>query len=120
MERLKRIWVGITTFLHNVFMSRPPASTFKEGQRALMVKLMSAAGMFCGILSIILVYIIWRGGWQEALQGQQLSILGWGLAGCIIGMLIVIIALTIGGPVGRTSLKVSKDGAEVTTEGDGD
>lgn len=39
------------------------------------------------------VWIVWRGGWEPALQGQQLAILGWALMGQGLLWGVVLVAL---------------------------
>jgi hypothetical protein len=101
--------------------TRPPPETFREGQRSLMVKLMSGAGIFCGGLAIWLVLVIKDQSWPETLRGQQLELIGWALIGAFVGMTLVILALMIGGPVGKGQAKVEGPGGtkmDLSLEGD--
>ena len=107
-------------WLHNIFNSRPPATNFREGQRALMVKLMSGAGIFCGLLAVWLVFEIKDRSWPGVLREQQLELLGWALIGAFCGMLLVIVALTIGGPIGKTQAKVDTKLGSIDLNAQGD
>lgn len=100
--------------------TRPPPTTFREGQRSLMVKLMSGAGIFCGGLAIWLVMIVKDVSWPEALREQQLSIIGWALIGAFVGMMLVIIALMIGGPVGKGQAKIETKAGSIDLNLEGD
>lgn len=117
---MKWFWNELKDWLHNIFNSRPPATTFREGQRALMVKLMSGAGIFCGLLAVWLVFEIKDVSWPEALRSQQLELLGWALIGAFCGMLMVIVALTIGGPIGKTQAKVDTELGSIDLNAQGD
>lgn len=119
MHWLKKFFGGIGGGIDKFFerlSSQPPASTFAEGQRALMVKLMAAAGMFFCLCAIGMVFIIWKGQWPVSLRGDQLNWLGIALVLFLTGSLGVIFALAIGGPVGKFSGKATKDGLEWTMD----
>jgi len=117
---MKWFFTELKSWIHGIFNSRPPATTFREGQRALMVKLMSGAGIFCGLLAVWLVFEIKDVSWPEALRSQQLELLGWALIGAFCGMLMVIVALTIGGPIGKTQAKVDTKLGSIDLNAQGD
>lgn len=117
---MKWFFTELKSWIHGIFNSRPPATTFREGQRALMVKLMSGAGIFCGLLAVWLVFEIKDVSWPEALRSQQLELLGWALIGAFCGMLMVIVALTIGGPIGKTQAKVDTELGSIDLNAQGD
>jgi predicted small integral membrane protein len=96
----------------------PPPTSFAEGQRALYGWLMSAAGVFCGIVAVVMVGLLMWGNWNPAHERLILIILGCSLGGFITLMGAVIIALAVGGPVGKFTVKAGKDGAELGAEGD--
>lgn len=96
----------------------PPPTTFAEGQRALFGWLIAAAGVFCGFISVAMVCLLVWGGWSAEHERLIIIIFGSSLGGFILLMGAVIIALAVGGPVGRFSVKASKDGAEISAEGD--
>lgn len=92
-------------------MILPPPGTFAEGQRALALWLMSAAGVFAGIMIVgILAVLIW-GGWPAHLYRLILYIIAGALAGFVVSMVAVILALAVGGPVGRFKVSAGKEGA---------
>lgn len=87
----------------------PPPANFAEGQRALYGWLMAAAGIFCGLAFVGLIILLWKGGWSNATEGQRIAAIALLGAGFPTGMLSVIVALAVGGPVGKFA--VSKDGS---------
>src|SRR3954454_8722433 len=94
----------------------PSPLTFAEGQRYIYGLLASAAGMFCGGAAILMVALLMWGGWSPAEQHSIVSIFGWCLGGVIVGMIVVIIGLLAGGPVGRLKVTASRDGASVEAD----
>lgn len=90
-----------------------PPPSFEQGQRALYGWLMAAAGIFCGLSFAGLIILLWRGGWTQASESQRLSSIALLGAGFPLGMLTVIIALAVGGPVGRLKVQANKDGADI-------
>lgn len=97
----------------------PPPTTFAEGQRALMVWLMAGAGVFAGIMVCAMIALFIWGGWAPANERLILFILAGALAGFVTSMIAVIIAMAVGGPVGRFKTSVTKDGVSLEAEGDG-
>ncbi len=116
LEKWKRRIKQVLEWVESKFISKPEADTFAEGQRSLMVKLLAGAGMFCGLFGIVLVLAVWLGNWDESQQQTQLYILGIALVLVMVGMLGVIRALAIGGPVGKQTMKLTKDGVEMSSE----
>lgn len=96
----------------------PGPKTFAEGQRALALWLMSAAGIFCGLGFAGVVLILWLGGWSAATEAQRIAAISLMAAGFPIGMIAVILALAVGGPVGRFKASAGRDGAVLDVEGD--
>jgi hypothetical protein len=96
--------------------SLPPPSTFAEGQRYIYGLLASAAGMFCGAASGLMVALLMWGGWSRSEEHTIVTIFGWSLAGFIAAMIVVIIGLLAGGPVGRVKLSASRDGATIEAD----
>ncbi|MEO8454604.1 MAG: hypothetical protein ABI454_05545 [Sphingomicrobium sp.] len=89
----------------------PPPATFAEGQRYIYGLLASAAGMFCGAASGLMVALLMWGGWSPAEEHSIVVIFGWSLGAFIAAMVAVIVGLLAGGPVGRFKMTASKDGA---------
>ena len=96
----------------------PPPLTFAEGQRYVFGILASAAGMFCGAASVLMVALLMWGGWSRPEEHTIVTIFGWSLGGFIAAMIVVIIGLLAGGPVGRVKLSASRDGATIEADGE--
>ena len=95
----------------------PPPGTFAEGQRYIYGLLASAAGMFCGAAAGFMVALLMWGGWSPGEEHTIVTIFGWSLGGFITAMIVVIVGLLAGGPVGRFKLTASRDGASVEADG---
>lgn len=98
--------------------SLPPPTTFAETQRAIALWLMSAAGMFAGVMIVGIIALLVWGGWAPANERLILYIIAGALAGFVVSMIAVILALAVGGPVGRFTVNASKSGASFDLEGD--
>ena len=96
----------------------PPPGTFAEGQRTIYGLLAAAAGMFCGLAAVAMVALLMWGGWSLAEEHSIVAIFGWSLGGFIGAMIIVIVGLLAGGPVGRFKVSASRDGACVEADRD--
>ena len=81
-------------------------------------RLMAASGVFCGAASIAMIVLLVWGGWSAANERLILVILGCSLGGFIALMGAVIIAMALGGPVGRFKGSATKDGFSVEADGD--
>ena len=95
----------------------PSPATFAEGQRYIYGLLASAGGMFCGAAAGFMVALLMWGGWSTAEEHSIVAIFGWSLGGFIVAMVVVIVGLLAGGPVGRFKLAATRDGATVESEG---
>lgn len=95
----------------------PPPGTFAEGQRYIYGLLASAAGMFCGAAAGFMVALLMWGGWSPSEGHTIVIIFGWSLGGFIAGMIVVIVGLLAGGPVGRVKFSASRDGAAFEADG---
>lgn len=89
----------------------PPPGTFAEGQRYIYGLLASAAGMFCGACAVGMIALLMWGGWSPAEEHSIVTIFGFSLGGFIAAMVVVIVGLLAGGPVGRFRLEATRDGA---------
>jgi Na+/proline symporter len=89
----------------------PPPGTFAEGQRYIYGLLASTAGMFCGAAAGFMVALLMWGGWSPAEEHTIVTIFGWALGGFIAAMIVVIVGLMAGGPVGRFKVTAGRDGA---------
>jgi hypothetical protein len=95
----------------------PPPATFAEGQRYIYGLLAACAGMFCGAASALMVALLMWGGWSRAEEHTIVTIFGWSLGAFIVAMIVVIVGLLAGGPVGRFKVAASKDGASIEADG---
>jgi hypothetical protein len=89
----------------------PPPTSFAEGQRMIFGCLVALSGMFCGACAVAMICLLMWGGFSAKEEHTIVVILGWSLGGFIASMAAVIMALAVGGPVGKFSGKVGKDGA---------
>jgi len=94
----------------------PPPQTFAEGQRYIYGLLAAAAGIFCGACAIGMIVLLMWGGWSRAEEHSIVAIFGGSLAGFIAAMVVVIVGLLAGGPVGRFKVAASRDGASFEAE----
>jgi hypothetical protein len=89
----------------------PLPGTFAEGQRYIYGLLASSAGMFCGGAAGFMVALLMWGGWSRSEEHTIVTIFGWALGGFIAAMVVVIIGLLAGGPVGRFKVEATREGA---------
>jgi hypothetical protein len=94
----------------------PQPQTFAEGQRYIYGLLASAAGMFCGVCSVGMVALLMWGRWSRAEEHTIVTIFGCSLGGFIVAMIVVIVGLLAGGPVGRFKVEASREGASFEAE----
>jgi hypothetical protein len=94
----------------------PPPRTFAEGQRLVYGLLASAGGMFCGAASGLMIALLMWGGWSPSEQHTIVTIFGWSLGGFIAAMIVVILGLLAGGPVGRLKMAAGRDGAIIEAD----
>lgn len=94
----------------------PPPGTFAEGQRYIYGLLAAAAGMFCGACAVAMIALLMWGGWSKTEEHSIVAIFGWSLGGFNVAMIVVIVGLLAGGPVGRFKVAATREGAIVETE----
>ena len=99
-------------------MKLPLPITFAEGQRYIYGLLASAAGIFCGAAAGCMVALLMWGGWSRAEEHTIVTIFGWSLGGFIAAMIVVIVGLLAGGPVGRFKVSATRDGASIEADGE--
>src|SRR4051794_11456139 len=97
-------------------MKPPQPTSFAEGQRYIYGILASAAGMFCGAASGFMVALLMWGGWSGSEEHTIVTIFGWALGGFIAAMIVVIVWLRAGGPVGRFRVSASRDGTTLEAD----
>ena len=96
--------------------SLPSPNTFAEGQRYIYGILASAAVMFCGAAAGFMVALLMWGVWSRAEEHTIVTIFGWSLGGFIAAMIVVIVGLLAGGPVGRFKVAATRDGASIEAD----
>ena len=99
-------------------ISLPPPASFPEGQRLIYGWLASAAGIFCGTCSVLMICLLMWGNWSRAEEHTIVLIFGGTLSGYIIGMMAVTFGLLVGGPVGRFKGSASREGVSLEADGD--
>jgi hypothetical protein len=97
-------------------LSLPPPRTFAEGQRYIYGLLAAAGGMFCGACAVAMIALLMWGGWSAAEEHGIVAIFGWSLGGFISAMVVVIVGLLAGGPVGRFKVAASREGASLEAD----
>ena len=97
-------------------LNLPPPTNFVEGQRKLYGILMSIAGVCFGLAAIAAACVVIWGDWPVYLAKLRLYIVGAALLMASAGSICVTIALAVGGPVGRLSSKITRQGVEVSAE----
>jgi len=97
----------------------PPPMTFAEGQRQIYGWLAAGAGMFCGLMAIVMICLLMWGGWGPGEEHTIVLIFGGALGGFIAAMSAVIIGLLVGGPVGRFKGSAGREGVSLEAHGDG-
>jgi hypothetical protein len=63
-----------------------------------------------------MVALLMWGGWSRAEEHTIVIIFGWSLGGFIVAMIVVIVGLLAGGPVGRFKVSAGRDGAVVEAD----
>ena len=94
----------------------PAPDTFAEGQRLIYGLLAATAGIFCGLAAIAMIALLMWGRWSPAEEHAIVAIFGWSLGGLIGAMIIVIVGLLAGGPVGRFKVSATREGASVEAD----
>jgi hypothetical protein len=64
-----------------------------------------------------MVALLMWGGWSAAEEHTIVTIFGWSLGGFIAAMIVVIVGLLAGGPVGRFKVAATRDGAMLEADG---
>src|SRR4051794_21022664 len=100
-----------TSDLETLMRSLPPPGTFAEGQRYIYGLLASVAGMFCGACAVAMIALLMWGRWSN---GEEHTIVTMG--GFIAAMVVVIVGLLAGGPVGRFKVAANRDGASIEAD----
>ena len=72
--------------------------------------------MFCGAAVGFMVALLMWGGWSATEEHTIVTIFGWSLGGFILAMIVVIVGLLAGGPVGSFKVAASRDGASIEAD----
>lgn len=96
----------------------PTEAPSQATQRYWMALAMFGGGVVCTALAIAMVLIVWLGGWAVEHQSLQLKILATALMGFLTGILMVLVSLAIGGPLGRVKLTAGRQGFGMEAAGD--
>lgn len=92
---------------------RPPATTFAEGQQALMVKLLARSGMASTIIVLaVLAVLIWAVA-SPPQERLVIYIMAGVIAAYALANMVVIVSFSIGGPVGRIDLEATRNGLKM-------
>ena len=97
--------------------SLPSPQTFAEGQRYIYGLLAAAGGVFCGFCALAMIALLMWGGWDRAEEHSIVTIFGCSLGGFIAAMVVVIVGLLAGGPVGRFKMEATRNGASLEAQG---
>lgn len=94
---------------------------FTEGQRMIFGCLVAFAGIAHFVFAAVMVWIfVWGAEWGDETRQQRLEILGWGFLFLLAIDAMVVLSLSLGGPVGRLKGKAGKDGFDFEASGDGE
>jgi len=94
----------------------PPPQSFAEGQRYIYGLMAAAAGISCGACAVAMIALLMWGGWSAREEHSIVIIFGWSLGGLIGAMVVVIVGLLAGGPVGRFKIEATREGASFEAE----
>jgi hypothetical protein len=115
-RKVEEVEEPLFSLIRSSSMKLPQPNTFAQGQRYIYGLLASAAGMFCGGAAGFMIALLMWGGWSRAEEHTIVTIFGWSLGGFIAAMIVVIIGLLAGGPVGRVKLSATRDGASIEAD----
>ena len=97
----------------------PKPQTFEQGERLKFGWLMIASGMFAGAVALgMVVFFAWLAFKFSENRELILMILAGGFAAYLIMQQMVMIAMGVGGPVGRVKASATKDGVSLEADGD--
>ena len=99
-------------------MTDPAAMTPAERKRHWMINLMVGFGVFAALGVIVMTCIILLGRWAPEFEGRRLNIMAGVLVFYALINMVVILALSLGGPVGRWTMKFGNK--ELSAAGDGE
>lgn len=99
----------------------PKPQSFEDGQRQFFGVAMVSAGIFAGLTSLGMVGLFYYIAISNpTMMALCLKIIAGGFGGFLLSMVIVILSMAVGGPVGRFKLSASKEGVNIEADGDGE
>jgi hypothetical protein len=107
---MKAFWLAFCVWLRTLHDGRPEATTFAEGQQALMLKLLARCGIVCTLLVVSLCAILIWGGWNATHQRLIIYVLAGVIAFYALTNLAIVLSFAVGGPVGRIDLEATRNG----------
>jgi hypothetical protein len=97
----------------------PQPTTFEQGQRKMFGLLLVGSGMFAGISALGMVVFMATLAFKFTQERLVIVyILGGALFAYLVLQSIVMISMSIGGPVGRFKVSANKEGAAFEATGD--
>ncbi|GAA0766909.1 hypothetical protein [Brevundimonas olei] len=94
-----------------MFRSLPKPQSFEQGQRLAFGWFLVGSGIFAGLVGVSLtVFFGWLAFKFVANRELILLILAGGFAAYLTAMIVVMLSLAVGGPVGRFKVNASKEG----------
>ncbi|MFZ4165322.1 hypothetical protein [Brevundimonas sp. NPDC058933] len=97
----------------------PKPTTFEQGQRLMFGLMMVGAGIFNGVGAVALtIWFAWLAFKLPAHQLPIIYVLAGSLTGAIVGMMIVLISMAVGGPVGKLKASASREGVSLEASDD--
>lgn len=97
----------------------PKPTTFEQGERLKFGLMMVGGGIFCGLGAVALtIMFAWMAFKLPAHQLPIIYILAGSLVGAIVGMMVVLISMAVGGPVGKLKASASREGVSFEASDD--
>jgi hypothetical protein len=110
---VKAFWLALCVWLRTLHDGRPEATTFAEGQQALMIKLLARAGIAATGIVLGLVGILIWGGFASAHERLIIYIMAGVIGLYALTNLAVVLSFAVGGPVGRIDLEATRQGIKL-------
>ena len=107
---MKAFWVALMLWIRTLHDGRPEATTFAEGQQALMIKLLARCGIVATIIVLGLVAILIWGGFDPKNERLIIYVMAGVIALYGLTNLAIVLSFAVGGPVGRIDLEATRNG----------
>jgi hypothetical protein len=107
---MKAFWLAFCLWLRTLHDGRPEATTFAEGQQALMIKLLARCGIGATLIVMAGISVLVWGGFNTANERLIIYVMA-GVIG-LYGLtnLAIVLSFAVGGPVGRIDLEATRNG----------